>query len=61
MTRQVKWAILFTPFEEEDTEYVKEGCGAMWTEKSPIKLFDTHEEAQKEAEKWNTGQVVQYG
>jgi hypothetical protein len=28
--RQVKWAILFTPFEHEDTEYVKEGCGAKW-------------------------------
>ena len=61
MTREVKWAVLFTPFEEEDTEYVKQGCGAMWTEKSPIKLFDTHEDAQKEADKWNTGQVVQYG
>jgi len=58
MTRQVKWAILFTPFEQEDTEYVKEGCGAMWTNDTPIKLFDTREEAQVEADKWNTGEVV---
>ena len=51
MTRQVKWAILFTPFEEEDTEYVKEGCGAMWTQDSPVKVFDTYGEAQKECAK----------
>ena len=29
MTRQVKWAILFTPFEEEDTEDAKKEC-AKW-------------------------------
>ena len=61
MTKEVKWAVLFTPFEQEDSEYVKQGCGAMWDDKSPVKLFDTPEEAQKEADKWNTGQVVQYG
>jgi len=58
--RQVKWAILFTPFEEEDTEYVKEGCGAMWTQDSPVKVFDTYGEAQKECAKWNTGEIVRY-
>jgi len=57
----VQYAVVFEPFEEEGLEYVKQGCGAMWTEKSPIKLFDTQEDAQKEADKWNTGQVVQYG
>jgi len=60
MTRQVKWAILFTPFEEEDTEYVKEGCGAMWDNKSPVKVFDTYEAAQKECAKWNTGEIVRW-
>ena len=58
--RQVKWAILFTPFEHEDTEYVKEGCGAMWTDKSPVKVFDTYGEAQKECAKWNTGEIVRW-
>ena len=58
--RQVKWAILFTPFEHEDTEYVKEGCGAMWTQDSPVKVFDTYGEAQKECAKWNTGIIVDF-
>ena len=57
----VQYAVVFEPFEEEGLEYVKKGCGAMWDDKSPIKLFDTHEDAQIEADKWNTGQVVQYG
>lgn len=27
----------------------------------PVKLFYTKEEAQVEADKWNTGEVVEYG
>ena len=60
MTRQVKWAILFTPFEEEDTEYVKEGCGAMWTQDSPVKVFDTYQAAKIEWAKWNTAEIVRW-
>jgi|OM-RGC.v1.033316941 hypothetical protein len=60
-TKLIQYAVVFEPFETEGLEYVKQGCGAMWDDKSPIKLFDTHEDAQKEADKWNTGQVVQYG
>ena len=60
MTRQVKWAILFTPFEEEGTEYVREGCGAMWTQDSPVKVFDTYQDAKMEWAKWNTAEIVQY-
>ena len=56
----VKWAILFTPFEEEGTEYVKEGCGSIWTQDSPVKVFDTYEEAQKECAKWKTGEIVRW-
>ena len=59
--RRIQYAVVFEPFETEGLEYVQQGCGAMWDDKSPIKLFDTHEDAQKEADKWNTGQVVQYG
>ena len=59
--RIVRYAVVFEPFETEGLEYVKQGCGAMWDDKSPVKVFDTQEEAQKEADKWNTGQVVQYG
>jgi len=60
-TKLIQYAVVFEPFETDGLEYVKQGCGAMWDDKSPIKLFDTHEDAQKEADKWNTGQVVQYG
>ena len=60
MTRQVKWAILFTPFEHEGTEYVREGCGAMWTQDSPVKVFDTYQDAKMEWAKWNTAEIVQY-
>ena len=60
-TKLIQYAVVFEPFEEEGLTYVKQGCGAMWTEDSPVKVFDTHEDAQKEADKWNTGQVVQYG
>ena len=59
--RIVRYAVVFEPFETEGLEYVKQGCGAMWDDKSPVKVFNTQEEAQKEADKWNTGQVVQYG
>ena len=59
--RRVQYAVVFEPFETEGLEYVKQGCGAMWTEDSPVKVFDTQEDAQREADKWNTGQVVQYG
>ena len=60
MDRLVKWAILFTPFEQEGTEYVKQGCGSMWTDKSPVKVFDTYGEAQEECAKWNTGEIVRW-
>ena len=59
--KPIQYAVMFEPFETDGLEYVKQGCGAMWDENSPVKVFDTKEEAQKEADKWNTGQVVQYG
>ena len=57
----VKYAVMFKLFEEEDMEYVRQGCGAMWTDDSPIKTFDTKEQAEVEMKKWNTGIVVEYG
>jgi hypothetical protein len=53
------YAVMFEPFEVDGLEYVKEGDRS-WTEQSPIKVFDTMEKAQIEANKWNTGQVVLY-
>ena len=51
---------MIEPFEEDGSEYVRDGCGAMWTVDTPIKLFGTREEAQVEADKWNTGEVVKH-
>ena len=56
-----KYAVMIVPFEEDGSEYVRDGCGAMWTNDTPLKLFDTREEAQVEADKWNTGEVVEHG
>ena len=56
-----KYAGMLQPFEEEDMEYGRQGCGSMWTDKSPIKTFDTKEQAEVEMKKWNTGIVVEYG
>ena len=51
ITKLVQYAVVFEPFEEEGLTYVKQGCGAMWTDQSPVKVFDTQEDAQKEADK----------
>ena len=55
-----KYAVMIVPFEEDGSEYVRNGCDAMWTVDTPLKLFDTKEEAQMEADKWNTGEVVEH-
>ncbi len=56
--KKMKYAVMIEPFD--GFEYVKDGCGAMWTVDTPVKVFDTKEEAQVEADKWNTGEVVKY-
>ena len=54
----MKYAVMIEPFD--GFEYVKDGCGSMWTVDTPVKVFATKEEAQVEADKWNTGEVVKY-
>tara|TARA_Y100001938_G_scaffold133635_1_gene193223 strand:- start:46 stop:240 length:195 start_codon:yes stop_codon:yes gene_type:complete len=59
----MKYAVMFEPFKEDGLIYVRKGCASMWdmwTEQSPIKVFDTRQDAQKEADKWNTGIIVEY-
>ena len=46
--------------DKGDYDYVRERKGNSWTDSSPVMIFDTEEAAQKEADKWNTGQVVEY-
>ena len=52
------YAVVFEPFEVDGLEYVKEGDNS-WAADSPIKTFATMEQAQIEASKWNTGEVVE--
>ncbi len=47
-------------FEEAGADYLGDGCGARWTVHTPIKWCDTREEARVEAEKGNTGEVVEH-
>jgi len=51
-----QWAIMIEPFIDEGYEYVREGNP--WTANSPIKLFTSREEAEKEKRKWNTAIVT---
>ena len=51
------YAVVFEPFEN-GLEYVKEADKA-WTVESPLKTFTTRALAQVEADKWNTGEVVE--
>ena len=51
-----QWAIMIEPFIDEGYEYVREGNP--WTADSPIKLFNSREEAEKEKRKWNTAIVT---
>tara|TARA_B100000900_G_C19953168_1_gene462525 strand:- start:176 stop:481 length:306 start_codon:yes stop_codon:yes gene_type:complete len=47
--------------DKSEFDYVRETNGRnSWSADSPIKLFDTKETAQEEANKWNTGEVVEY-
>tara|TARA_Y200000002_G_C22577493_1_gene619359 strand:- start:193 stop:393 length:201 start_codon:yes stop_codon:yes gene_type:complete len=55
--------IIYAVWIERDLgeyDYVRERKGNSWTDSSPVMIFDTEEAAQKEADKWNTGQVVEY-
>ena len=55
--------IIYAVWIERDKgeyDYVRERKGNSWTDSSPVMIFDTKEAAQKEADKWNTGQVVEY-
>ena len=49
-----KYAVMIVPFEEDGSEYVRNGCGAMWTNDTPLKLFDTREEAHEGLQKRDT-------
>ena len=57
----IQYAVVFEPFEDRRFRVCEATvvlCGMIRV----LSKYLTHqEEAQKEADKWNTGQVVQYG
>ena len=55
--------VTYAVWIEKDTneyDYVRERKGNSWNDKSPVMVFDTREAAQEEANRWNTGEVVEY-
>ena len=55
--------VTYAVWIEKDTneyDYVRERKGNSWNDKSPVMVFDTKEAAQEEANRWNTGEVVEY-
>ena len=53
----MKYAVLIEAFAGE-WDYVR--VESNWNYATPIKVFDSKEDAEREAKKWNTGEVVQY-
>lgn len=55
----VKYAV-WLEIDKGEWDYIRITNGNSWTITSPIKTFNTKEEAQQESNKWNTGKVVEY-
>ena len=54
---------LYAVWIEKDTgefDYVRETNNGSWTDHSPVLQFDSKDDAEIEAYKWNTGRVVEY-
>ena len=46
--------------DTNEYDYIRKRKNNSWSDESPVMLFDTKETAQEEADKWNTGVVVEY-
>jgi len=55
--KQMKYAV---EIEIELGEYTLVRDKAVWSEEDQPAIFDTIKEAQAEANKWNTGVVIEY-
>ena len=53
----MKYNVMIEPFDE-GLEYVCETDTNSWPSNGKPKVFNTKEEAENEAKKWNTGGVV---
>jgi len=52
---------IFLQITDETWDYLrKKPDQTVWTDKDPVTLFNSKEDAEKECIKWNTGSVVEY-
>ena len=54
----MKYAVMID-IELGHSDHVRENS-KVFTDLTPVKLYDTKEEAQAEANTWNTGRVVEW-
>ena len=54
----MKYAVMFEPFPMEGYEYICKTSEDSWHTNGNPRVFNTEKEAKVEAEKWNTGVVV---
>ena len=55
----VRYAV-WIEVDKGEWDYAREPKNGSWSDSSPIKLFDNKNDAEIEAHRWNTGQVVEY-
>ena len=61
--KDIRTMVIYAVWIEVDKgefDYVRESRNGHWSDSSPVKLFDTKEAAREEADRWNTGEVVEY-
>ena len=55
----VRYAV-WIEVDKGEWDYAREPKNGSWSDSSPVKLFDNKNDAEIEAHRWNTGQVVEY-
>lgn len=59
----IRIMVIYAVWIEKDKgeyDYVRVREGNSWSDTSPVMEFDTKEAAIEEANRWNTGEVVEY-
>jgi len=61
--KDIRTMVTYAVWIEKDTgefDYVRETKNGSWTDHSPVLQFDSKDDAEIEAYRWNTGRVVEY-
>ena len=62
--KDIRTMVTYAVWIEKDTgeyDYVRDTEGTnSWTDSSPVLQFDSKDDAEIEAYRWNTGRVVEY-